>query len=267
MAQERPGIMVYFDDVLPSLQCLTIEDAGRLFIAMLQYGRDGTPPNFGDSAGLNIAWNFIRPKIDRDNANYDKAVLKSRYGVYKREAGKRGEAPLGFDEWYQTLQSASSAHQSPNMPPICPIMGAYPTATSNKQLETQPQLEPAAGKGSTKVAPPASVPGSKAIEKRFAEFWSAYPKKVGKTVALKAWERICPNAELHKVILEAIAQQKCGAQWQRENGRFIPNPATWLNQGRWVDEIESFPGPSPPPAPRGQYKTVVIDGEEVDVPV
>ena len=24
-----------------------------------------------------------------------------------------------------------------------------------------------------------------------------------------------------------------------ENGRFIPNPATWLNQGRWEDEVQT----------------------------
>lgn len=159
MAQERPGIMVYFDDVLPSLQCLTVEDAGRLFIAMLRYGRDGTAPDFGDSAGLNIAWNFIRPKIDRDNASYDRAVLKSRYGVYKREAGKRGEDPLGFDGWCQTQQLASHTIMSPS----CPIMGTYPTGISNQQLEleTQPQPEPATGKGSVEVAPPGPVPGKK----------------------------------------------------------------------------------------------------------
>ena len=27
------------------------------------------------------------------------------------------------------------------------------------------------------------------------------------------------------------------AQWQRDNGQYIPHPATWLNQGRWDDEL------------------------------
>ena len=45
-----------------------------------------------------------------------------------------------------------------------------------------------------------------AIEVRFAEFWSAYPKKVAKQYALK--------------------------------GRYIPNPATWLNGGQWDNELE-----------------------------
>jgi len=211
MAQERPGIMVYFDDVLPSVQCLTLEDAGRLFIAMLQYGRDGIVPDFGDSAGLNIAWNFIRPKIDRDNANYDRAVLKSRYGAYKREAVKRGEVPLDFDEWFQTLQSASA----PIMSPSSPIKGTYPTATSNRQ--PQPQLEPAKGTGSMGTASPAPtsdkkprlrfVPptleevteyvrsrGSPVDPQGFIDFYAAKGWLIGKT-PMKDWKAACQNAE------------------------------------------------------------------------
>ncbi len=32
-------------------------------------------------------------------------------------------------------------------------------------------------------------------------------------------------------------------QWQREGGRYIPNPATWLNRGRWDDEYEEVTQP------------------------
>ena len=26
--------------------------------------------------------------------------------------------------------------------------------------------------------------------------------------------------------------------WNKDNGQYIPNPTTWLNQKRWEDEIE-----------------------------
>lgn len=26
-------------------------------------------------------------------------------------------------------------------------------------------------------------------------------------------------------------------QWRKDNGQYIPNPATWLNQGRWDDVL------------------------------
>ncbi len=80
-------------------------------------------------------------------------------------------------------------------------------------------------------------------EKRFEEFWAAYPKKTGKQAAFKSWQRVKPTAELHAKIIKAVATAKRTEQWQRENGRFIPNPATWLNQGRWDDEYEEVTQP------------------------
>ena len=74
-------------------------------------------------------------------------------------------------------------------------------------------------------------------ERRFDEFWSTYPKKIGKKAAYASWKRVKVTEELHQTILAAIRLQKTGAQWQKDNGQYIPNPATWLNQGRWDDEV------------------------------
>lgn len=76
------------------------------------------------------------------------------------------------------------------------------------------------------------------VEVRFDEFWNAYPKKVGKQYALKAWRKIKPTAELHETIMQAVDTQKHSEQWRRDNGRYIPNPATWLNGGYWENGEE-----------------------------
>lgn len=72
--------------------------------------------------------------------------------------------------------------------------------------------------------------------RHFESFWSSYPKKVGKQDALKRWNAIKPNDELVSKILQAVEIQKKGADWKKENGRYIPNPATWLNRGDWDNE-------------------------------
>lgn len=77
---------------------------------------------------------------------------------------------------------------------------------------------------------------SKTRETRFGEFWAAYPRKQGKGAAEKAWGKIKPNAEVFDQIMSAVESQKHCEQWQKHNGQFIPNPATWLNQRRWEDE-------------------------------
>ena len=78
---------------------------------------------------------------------------------------------------------------------------------------------------------------SRADEDRFSRFWAAYPRKVGKQAAKKSWSRLHPSEELTQAILQAVEAQKQSRQWRENNGQFIPNPATWLNQGRWEDEL------------------------------
>lgn len=70
----------------------------------------------------------------------------------------------------------------------------------------------------------------------FERFWSAYPKKVGKVAAEKAWQKAKINGHTDDVIA-AVEAQKQSEQWRKERGQFIPNPATWITQGRWLDEL------------------------------
>jgi hypothetical protein len=63
------------------------------------------------------------------------------------------------------------------------------------------------------------------------------PKKTAKQTAFRAWKKAKPSAELHKRILEAVEAAKRSDKWLRDNGRYVPNPATWLNGGCWDDVI------------------------------
>lgn len=76
----------------------------------------------------------------------------------------------------------------------------------------------------------------------FDVFWAAYPKKVGKGAAEKAFSKLSPS--LLPQMLSAIEAQKKSDQWTRNNGQFIPNPTTWLNQRRWEDELPAKNGNS-----------------------
>jgi hypothetical protein len=70
----------------------------------------------------------------------------------------------------------------------------------------------------------------------FARFWAAYPKKRSKGQAEKAWTKLQPDEQLVEVILTAIERAKKSEEWRKENGRYIPYPASWLNAKRWEDE-------------------------------
>lgn len=70
----------------------------------------------------------------------------------------------------------------------------------------------------------------------FAKFWEAYPKKVGKQAAAKAFAKVKNTEQTMVLIMKALAWQCASEQWQRDGGQYIPNPATYINQGRWDDE-------------------------------
>jgi hypothetical protein len=78
----------------------------------------------------------------------------------------------------------------------------------------------------------------------FDVFWTAYPNKVGKDAAKRAFDRRKPDDELFGQMMNALENQKTSDKWTKDNGQYIPNPATWLNQGRWKDESESNSQPS-----------------------
>lgn len=82
----------------------------------------------------------------------------------------------------------------------------------------------------------------------FETFWKAYPRKSGKDAAWKAWQKRRHEIPALPELAAILARQSHCEQWQRDGGQFIPHPATWLNQGRWQDEVEATQGWTPKPA-------------------
>ncbi|MDP2734971.1 MAG: hypothetical protein Q8P12_02060 [bacterium] len=119
----------------------------------------------------------------------------------------------------------------------------------------------ASASASAKHNPPTPLAGGDG----FGRFWEAYPKKVGKGEALKSWKKIRPSGELVAKILGAVHVQRGSEQWRKESGQFIPNPATWLNQTRWEDELDTARPQAPKimgncPACQGAIR----EGDEVE---
>lgn len=70
----------------------------------------------------------------------------------------------------------------------------------------------------------------------FEEFYAAYPRRVGRAKAEKAWTALHPDEALRASILLAVRRQSASEQWTKDGGKFIPHPASWLNGKRWEDE-------------------------------
>lgn len=90
------------------------------------------------------------------------------------------------------------------------------------------------GVGGT-AAPPRTVADHRALAADFELFWEAWPKKVGKQIAMRAWVDLRPPPALVHTILSAVGRWKKTDSWQDEGGRFIPQPGRWLAEQRWTD--------------------------------
>lgn len=86
----------------------------------------------------------------------------------------------------------------------------------------------------------------------FATFWELYPKKVAKGAAIKAWQKLNKNDQVE--VLEALPNHIKYWQVKDTEKEFIPYPASWLNQMRWLDELD-FEQPKPKKPAMPWYST------------
>ena len=161
---------------------------------------------------------------------YAGKLIDQRQAEKERSARRRAAAASSSDDTQD--DQTPTAGQPPDATPTTGGKSRVDQSREKKGRVTPPTPSDE-GDGAGKKSP---------VEVRFDEFWNAYPKKVGKQYALKAWRKIEPTAELHEAIMQAVNAQKHSEQWRRDNGRFIPNPATWLNGGYWENGEEVSTG-------------------------
>ena len=74
----------------------------------------------------------------------------------------------------------------------------------------------------------------------FEAFWQAWPRKVAKEDARKAWKSLNPDVLLQEIMGRSLEKQKQSEQWKKENGKYIPYPGTWIRGKRWEDDETTF---------------------------
>lgn len=126
--------------------------------------------------------------------------------------------PVGT-ETGRTLQR--DANETPNAPPPHLQEQEHLQIPNRDYKESPPTPKPKT----------ASTTGGRSVsEDDFETFWKAYPRRVGKGSARRALARAVRLASVGEIVL-AIQHTRFD---HRE--KFIPHPATWLNDQRWLDE-------------------------------
>ena len=128
-----------------------------------------------------------------------------------------------------------------------------------KGEEDQPPVVPQRGTGDggeVALIEDPERPASSGYPPAFEAWWADYPKKTGKGDAFRKWKAANKKLsadELHARLLDRLPGLLAT---QQRNPRFVPNPATWLNQARYDDPVEE---PQQPVSQQGQRRQSILD--------
>jgi uncharacterized protein YdaU (DUF1376 family) len=101
---------------------------------------------------------------------------------------------------------------------------------NNRQISSKEDIPPISPKG-----------GVKPYTQAFESFWSAYPRKVNKLAASKAYiTAIKQTGVTHENLSLSATQFAAAHRTARTEERFIPHPATWLSKGGWENDLSGI---------------------------
>lgn len=76
------------------------------------------------------------------------------------------------------------------------------------------------------------------VESDFLDFYAAYPRHVGKEAARRAFEKAVKAGTPAADIVEGARRYAAATAAAGTETRYVAHPATWLNAGRWSDDME-----------------------------
>ena len=127
-----------------------------------------------------------------------------------------------------------------------PHFPAKDTTFPRKAHHISPESNPNVVHGTSKeqvieqVREQKRVRGAADLPDGFPEFWAQYPNKAGKVNASKSWQKkaLHTNLALRDTVMSALALHRTLPQWTKDGGQYVPHATTWLNQERYLDDVQ-----------------------------
>lgn len=191
------------------IEAMTNEEVGILFRWIVEYVNDLRPP-VPKEVKYQVA--FIKKQLDLDLERYKEKCKKNTENIRKRWNTNEKECIPNDTTEYERIPTDTN----------------YTDKDKEKDKDKDKEIN-----NNRDINISCSKQASNDYD--FDTFWSEYPRKVGKDKCLKWFKSHKPKPDLVSKMVEAIKQQKQSKQWS--DPQYIPHPYTWLNQGRWEDEL------------------------------
>ena len=260
MSKADTWMPLHIGDYLADTGHLRTIEHGAYFLLLMQYWRTGPLPD-DDARLASIArlgrkeWAEAAPTI-RSLFIPDAGVLRQKRA--DRERAKASELSDKRRQVAEARWGAKSKQNNTNSNAIAyaiaydlDVVCISPDRSRDLNLNlpseevSKPPISPLPNQT---AAAPSALNGVKHSPKRaryvvgdapaFDEFWLRYPRKAeGPVAAKKAWDRAIASGAQPATIMAGLSRYPFDT---RENGRYLPQATTWLNQDRWTTQPDTL---------------------------
>ena len=194
---------VLYTKIKEVLEALTMEQRGLLFTAIMDYECSGQMPQIDDVC-VKLAFIPVKHDLDATNASYDNRCAKNR------ENGKLGGRP-----------------KKPNGNPKNPMVFSK---TQQKHNDNDNYND---NENDIKNI------NSHRYESEFDDLWSRYPRKQGKTNALKSYIKARKSGVSYEEVSQGLDNYNHYLTIEKTEQRYIKQGSTWFAQQSWNDDYVS----------------------------
>ena len=202
---------VFYYDWWDIFEPMTVKQRGELLSGVCEYVLYGTEPGFSQ-VGVKIGFNVIKNAIDRDAQKYEAKCIRNAESAKRRWQRNADECERIKTDVINADNDTDNDNDNDN----------------DNDTDNRNDSESADASFSAKTVC--------VYSEDFLSFWSEYPKKVGKGDAYNKWKKARLTNRDKADILSALKWQTKTDRWRSNNGRYIPNPSTYITQRRWEDE-------------------------------
>lgn len=225
---DKKNSFVLYKSYLAQIEKLKNDQRGTLLLAIMRYQGGKELPEMDPV--VDMLFDVIRSQMDYNTKRYE-AICEKRAAAGRKSAERYAQQASANDNKCQQMPANDNKCQHTDTD-----IDTDTDTDTETEVDTETDIET-----DTKYIKPIPCAPAPKQNSDFEEFWKAYPKKVGKGDCRKIWAKMNPSRELVQKIMSTLKDASASDQWTREGHRFVPNPATWLRQGRWEDDVDSYP--------------------------